>query len=171
MSNDRFFGQGLRENRANVSGFELAPGHKYEMYELGFEDMISPRLAATWSWNGEDTVYASYARYYPAASSLPRAASWARNNRATIRAFFDAEGNLIGVDPVASSSGKFFQPDMDPRSIDELVVGHSRQLSPRWTAKVHGRYRYATSGLPTAEGTGRLLGVIEALRKEAVEGK
>lgn len=145
FSNDRFFGQGLRENRDNASGFELAPGHKYEMYELDFEDMVSPRLAATWSWNGEDTVYASYARYYPAASSLPRAASWARNNRATLRAFFDAEGNLIGVDPVASSSGKFFQPGMDPRSIDEFVVGHSRQLSPRWTGKVHGRYRYGAN--------------------------
>ena len=36
---------------------------------------------------------------------------------------------------------------------------------------VHGRYRYASSGLPTTEGTNRLLGVIEALRKEAVQGR
>jgi hypothetical protein len=34
---------------------------------------------------------------------------------------------------------------------------------------VHGRYRYAASGLPTTEGTNRLLGVIEGLRKEAVD--
>ncbi len=145
LSNDRFYGQGLRENRNNVSGFELSPRSKYKMYELDWEEMISPRLAATWSPNGRDTVSASYARYYPAASSLPRAASWARNNRATLRAFFDAEGELIGIDPVASSSGKFFQPGMDPRSIDEYVVGHARQLSPRWSARVHGRYRYAAN--------------------------
>src|SRR5262245_19846759 len=35
---------------------------------------------------------------------------------------------------------------------------------------VHGRYRYAASGLPTTEGTNRLLGVIEALRQEALKG-
>jgi len=156
LSNDELYGQGLRENSANVSGFELAPGSKYKMYEIDFEDMISPRLAATWSHDGRDTVYASFARYYPAASSLPRAASWARNNRATISAFFDAEGNLIGTDPVASSSGKFFQPDMDPRSIDEYVVGHSRQLSRRWTAKAHARYRYGANFWEDTNNTARL---------------
>lgn len=156
LSNDEFFGQGLRENSGNVSGFELAPRSKYKMYELDFEDMISPRLAATWAYNGEDTVYASYARYYPAASSLPRAASWARNNRASIRAFFDAGGNLIDSESVASSSGKFFQPDMDPRSIDEIIVGHSRQLSRRWTGKVHARYRYGANFWEDTNNNARL---------------
>ena len=47
--------------------------------------MIQPRLGATWAYNGKDTVYASFARYNPAASSLPRAASWARNLAATHR--------------------------------------------------------------------------------------
>ena len=49
------------------------------MYEIPFSKMIQPRVGATWAYNGKDTVYASYARYNPAASSLPRAASWARN--------------------------------------------------------------------------------------------
>jgi hypothetical protein len=31
-----------------------------------------------------------------------------------------------------------------------------------------GRYRYAAAGTPTAEGTAKLLGAIEALRREAV---
>jgi hypothetical protein len=35
----------------------------------------------------------------------------------------------------------------------------------------HGRYRYAAAGQPTAAGTVKLLGKIEALRQEAVEGK
>jgi hypothetical protein len=34
-----------------------------------------------------------------------------------------------------------------------------------------GRYRFAAAGHPTTEGTNRLLGTIEALRKEALEGK
>ncbi len=142
MSNDKLYGQGLRENSSNVSGFEVAPTNRYLMHEDDFEDLLSPRFGATWSYNGRDTVYASWSKYYPAASSLPRAASWARNNRRSIRAFFDASGNLIGTDPVRSSSGKFFEEGIDPRSIDEYIIGHSRQLGSNWTAKAHVRYRY-----------------------------
>ena len=76
-SNDELFGQGLRENSSNVSGFELDVNSRYKMYELDFDDMIQPRLGAIWSPNGRDSVYANYALYLPAASSLPRAASWA----------------------------------------------------------------------------------------------
>ena len=145
ISNDQLFGEGLRENSTNASGFELAPGNKYKMYEVDWDEMISPRLGATWSYNNRDTLYTSYSRYYPAASSLPRAASWARNLRRSIRAYFDAQGNLIGTDPVRSSSGKFFDDDLDPRSIDEFIIGHSRQLTDRWTGKAHVRYRYGTN--------------------------
>src|SRR6185295_10017857 len=119
LSNDTLFGQGLREVSGNVSGFAPAPGHKYEMYDIGWGDMVSPRLGATWAYNGRDTLYASVARYYPAASSLPRAAAWDRNLAAEIEVNFDANGNFINAAPVASSSGKVFANDLDPRAIDE----------------------------------------------------
>jgi len=141
FSNDKLYGQGLKAVSGNVSGFELAPGHKYLMKEIDFDEMISPRLGATWSYNGKDALYASYARYYPAASSLPRAASWARNLRKEINAYFDADGNLIGVDPLRSSSGKVFQEGIDPRSIDEYIVGYDKQISRSWTGRIHARYR------------------------------
>jgi len=141
-SNDILYGQGLRKNNANLSGFSPAPGHKYEMYEVGFDEMLQPRLGAVWAYNGNDTVYANYARYHPAASSLPRAASWDRSLARTIRAYFRADGSLIGTDPVAGSSGKFFDDDLDPRAVDEYMIGTSRQLSPGWTARVDARYRY-----------------------------
>ena len=142
VSNDDLFGEGLRENSANASGFELAPGNRYKMYEIDWDEMISPRLGATWSYNQRDTLYASYSRYFPTAISLPRAASWARNLRRSIRAFFDEDGNLIGTDPVRSSSGKFFADDLDPRFVDEFIIGHSRQINDRWTGKAHVRYRF-----------------------------
>ena len=141
FSNDKLFGQGLREVSGNVSGFELAPGNKYLMKEIGFDEMISPRLGATWSYNGKDALYASYARYYPPASSLPRAASWARNLRRELDAEFDADGNLIEIAPVRSSSGKFFQDGIDPRSIDEIVVGYDKQISSAWTGRIFARHR------------------------------
>jgi len=104
--------------------------------------MMQPRLSTTWAYNGKDTLYASYAAYNPAASSLPRAASWDRNLAREIFAYFDANGNFIGVDPVRSSSGKFFADDLDPRAIDEYLIGTTRQFTGGWSANAYARYRY-----------------------------
>jgi hypothetical protein len=142
FSNDTYFGQGLRERSGTVSGFELAPGNKYEMYDIGFGETISPRLGAVWSWNGRDTAYASFARYYPAVSSLARAASWDRNISSRILdAAFDADGNFLEIEPLESSSGKVFQDGLDPRYIDEYIVGYSKQISTRWIGRTHLRHR------------------------------
>ncbi len=144
-SNDVFYGQGLRETSGNLSGFEVAPGHQYKMYDIGFDEMIQPRVGATWAYNGRDTLFANWARYNPAASSLPRAASWDRNLARTIRAFFAADGTFIGSDPLGSSSGKFFDDDLTPRRVEEYLIGTSRQLSSHWVGRVHARYRYANN--------------------------
>jgi hypothetical protein len=142
VSRDRLYGQGLREDASTISGFVLAPGNKYKMYEIPFSKMIQPRVGATWAYNGVDTVYASVARYTPAASSLPRAASWDRNLTGTfIDAHFDANGVLFGSAPVGSSSGKLFVDDLTPRRIDELLIGTAKQFSPRLTTRAYWRYR------------------------------
>jgi hypothetical protein len=141
FSNDTYYGAGLRETGQGVSGFEVSPGSKYEMYDIGFDEMIQPRLGATWSWNGREKAYGSYARYNPAASSLPRAASWDRNLQREIFAQFDENGTFLGVDPVRASSGKFFEDGIDPRYIDEFLVGYDRQINSRWTARSSFRYR------------------------------
>ena len=79
MSNDTLYGQGLREDASTLSGYVGSPGTKYKMYEIPFSKMMQPRLGATWAYDGRNTVFVSYAKYNPAASSLPRAASWDRN--------------------------------------------------------------------------------------------
>jgi hypothetical protein len=143
LSQDTFYGQGLRENSSNISGFEVAPGHQYEMYEIDWDEMIQPRLGATWAYNGRDTAYASVARYHPAANSLPRAAAWDRNAFGLIvEAYFDENGNFFGSEPRGSSSGKFFADDLDPRAIDEFLLGTSRQINNRLTGRAFARYRY-----------------------------
>ena len=70
------------------------------MHTIPFAKMVQPRLGATWAYNGKDTVFASYARYNPAANSMPRAASWDRNLDQHQR-LLRRNGNLIGSDPVA----------------------------------------------------------------------
>jgi hypothetical protein len=140
-SNDRLYGQDLKNDDSTLSGLVLALGEKYEMYDIPFSKLLQPRLGATWAYNGRDTVYGHFARYNPAASSLPRAASWARNLAVTLNADFDATGRLFAVQGVRSSSGKLFVEDMDPRRIDEILLGTSFELRPGWSARVYGRYR------------------------------
>jgi len=144
-SNDSLFGQGLQEDSSTLSGYRSAPGNRYNMYELPFKKMIQPRLSVVRSYNGADTVYASFARYNPAANSLPRAASWDRNLVGQfIDAHFDASGRLFAAVPVGSSSGKLFVQDMTPRTTDEYLLGTSMELNTNWSARVYGRYRNST---------------------------
>jgi hypothetical protein len=141
-SNDTLHGQGLKNDSSTLSGYVGCPGCKYTMYSTPFKKMIQPRLGATWAYNGADTVFASYARYNPGVTSLPRAASWDRRlTTRTIRAYFDQNGNLFGVDPIRSSSGKLFVQNMDPREIKEYLLGTSQQITSRWSGRLYSRYR------------------------------
>ena len=142
LSRDTLFGQGLRQDPSTLSGYVSAPGERYEMYVVPFGKTIQPRLGATWAYNERDTVYASYAKYTPAASSLPRAASWDRNLVGTfVDAHFDQQGLLFAAVPVGSSSGKLFVPDLTPRTIHEFLVGTARQFDDNWSARLYGRHR------------------------------
>jgi hypothetical protein len=143
VSHDTLYGQGLKDGQQTASGYTQSTGTTYKMYDIPASKMLQPRIGATWAYNGNDTVYASYAKYNPAASSLPRAASWARNLAVTINAFFDQNGVLYAVAPNAASTGKLFVPNMTPRTTQEFLVGTSRQLKPTLTARAYGRYRYS----------------------------
>jgi len=123
---------GLRRTSRHLR-VRAAVGNKYKMYEIPLGRCCSRVSAPRGRYNGNDTVYASYARYSPAASSLPRAASWDRNVAVTIRAYFDQNGVLFGNDPLASSSGKLFCRRHDPRTVDEYLVGTARQFNSQWS--------------------------------------
>ena len=156
-SQDTLFGQGLREDASALSGFVSAPGNRYEMYKVPFSKMIQPRLGATFAYNGKDTVYASYAKYTPAASSLPRAASWDRNLIGTfIDVHFDASGVAFAAVPVGSSSGKLFVEDLTPRTIHEFLVGTARQFNGNWSARLYARHRRGSHFWEDTNNTARV---------------
>lgn len=157
LSSDTLYGQGLRRKAGTVSGFERDKFSKYKMYELDFQDMIQPRLGAVWAYDGANTIYANFARYMPAASSLPRAASWARNLATLINVYFDQNGRFIGSTPEAASSGKWFQENMDPRTVDEYLLGTSRELGKGWSARFHVRYRYGYNFWEDTENNSRVI--------------
>jgi len=160
-SNDTLYGQGLNEAPGTLSGFIKATGNltslrRYKMYEIPFSKMVQPRISATYAYDGDNTVYASWAKYNPAASSLPRAASWDRNLATTINGYFDASGKLFGSDTVASSSGKLFVADMTPRTTEEYLVGTARKFGSL-SARVYWRYKHTTHFWEDTNNTSRVL--------------
>jgi hypothetical protein len=156
-SQDTLFGQGLREDASALSGFVAAPGNRYEMYKVPFGKMIQPRLGTTFAYNGKDTVYASYARYNPAVSSLSRAASWDRNLIGTfVDVHFDASGVAFAAVPVGSSSGKLFVEDMTPRRVDEFLVGTARQFGRNWAGRLYARHRRGSHFWEDTNNTARV---------------
>ncbi|MDH3902114.1 MAG: TonB-dependent receptor, partial [Xanthomonadales bacterium] len=156
FSQDKLYGEGLKRNPLNYSGFEQALGNRYMMKKIKFGDMIQPRLGAIWDINDRTSMFANYARYYPSASSLSRAASWGRNLRRSIRAYFNEDGTFIDVDPVRSSSGKVFQEGIDPRHIDEYLLGVTYQFTDRLTGRAHVRYRAARDFWEDTNNTARI---------------
>ncbi len=153
-SQDTLYGQGLAK-ADNVAGFVASPGTKYLMHRFSYKDMIQPRLGATWAYNGRDTVFVSTARYMPPANSDARAASWDRNLVQQVNVFFDKNGNLLGVSPNASSSGKWWQDDIKHPQIKEYMIGTSRQIAPNWSSRVYGRYRKGDRYLEDTNNTAR----------------
>jgi len=162
VSKDILYGQGLKANSSNVSGYELAPGEKYKMYTVDFKDMIQPRLGATWNYQEDAAVFVNYAKYNPEASSLSRAASWARNTRKALKVDFDESGEYIENKPASGSSGKFFQEDMTPRSIDEFTIGTSKSLTDQLYVRGHVRHRKGDHFWEDTGNAHRLAGKYES---------
>jgi len=157
-SKDVLYGQGLKNDASTLSGFSLAPGNKYKMYTIPFKKMIQPRVGLTWAYNGTDIVYASFATYNPAASSLPRAAAWDRNIAgAQVNAYFDQAGNYYGNTMTLSSSGKLFADGLTPRTITEYLAGTSKQFTQALTGRAYFRYRKGAHFWEDTNNNGRIL--------------
>jgi hypothetical protein len=158
---DTLYGQGLNNADGTLSGFVLATGttsasRQYKMYTVPWSKLFQPRLSATYAYDGKNTAFVSYAQYNPMASSLPRAASWDRNLATTIQSYFDANGNLFANDPLASSSGKLFVPNMTPPTHNEWIIGTAREFGKDFTGRVYFRYNRGSHYWEDTNNTARL---------------
>jgi hypothetical protein len=142
ISQDTLFGQGLAPNSSNPSGFEIAIGERYEMLKFDYSDMIQPRFGANWDFSDSASAYINYARYHPTASSLSRAASWDRRFGDRIMDVnFDIDGNYIDAEQQSGSGGKLFEAGIKPRSVDEWLIGMTKDVSGDLTIRAHARYK------------------------------
>ncbi len=141
LSQDELIGQGLR--RADTSsGWEEDRGKSYVMKKVDFSDTFQPRLTATWNYSDTASAFASFARYNPAISSLARAASWDRNTGgSTTRVYFDETGTYLDSQTNISSTGKLFVDGINPKTMQEYIIGHQMEWQDSWTIRNHLRYR------------------------------
>ncbi|MDH3274203.1 MAG: carboxypeptidase regulatory-like domain-containing protein [Gammaproteobacteria bacterium] len=142
ISQDTLYGQGLAKNASNPSGFEIAIGQRYEMQKFDFSDMIQPRFGANWDYSDSASAYINYARYHPTASSLSRAASWDRRFGDRIMDVnFDVNGNFIDAEQQSGSGGKLWEANVKPRSVDEWLIGWTKDVSGELSIRAHARYK------------------------------
>lgn len=156
ISKDTLYGQGLRQNSANSSGWEIARGEEYKMYSVDWKDMIQPRLGIDWKYDGQNSVFANYASYNPEASSLARAASWDRSTQQSLKVYFDKDGNFLDSGAASGSSGKMFADNMKPHRIDEITIGTTKALTDRLQLRGHTRYRYGSHFWEDMPNNGRI---------------
>jgi hypothetical protein len=141
MSQDELLGQGLRKADTS-SGWEEARGNTYVMKKVGFSETFQPRLTATWDYSDSASAFVSFARYNPAVSSLARAASWDRSTGgSTTWVYFDENGSYLDSETNISSTGKLFADGLNPRTLQEIMIGHQMAWDNSWTIRNHLRYR------------------------------
>lgn len=168
ISKDTLYGQGLRANAANGSGWEVAMGEKYKMYSVDWKDMIQPRLGIDWKYDGKNSVFANYASYNPEASSLARAASWDRNTQQSLKVYFDENGNYLDSGAASGSSGKLFADNMKPHRIDEITLGTTKAITDRLQLRGHTRYRYGSHFWEDMPNNGRIAAYPESSQSPGV---
>lgn len=141
ISEDKIIGQGLRKADTS-SGWEEARGQSYVMKKVGFDETFQPRLSATWEYSPTASAFISYAKYNPSVSSLARAASWDRNTGgSTTWVYFNEDGDYLDSETNISSTGKLFADDLEPRTVQEIMIGHQMEWSDSWVIRNHYRYR------------------------------
>ncbi|MBT1451289.1 carboxypeptidase regulatory-like domain-containing protein [Glaciecola sp. XM2] len=141
LSQDELIGQGLRPANTS-SGYEEARGNPYVMKKVDFSETFQPRMTATWNYSYTASAFVSFARYNPAVSSLARAASWDRNTGgSTTFVYFDENGGFLDSETNISSTGKLFADGLNPRTMQEFIIGHQMEWGNNWNIRNHLRYR------------------------------
>ena len=161
-SHDTLYGQGLNNADGTLSGYVLATGttsasRQYKMYTMPFEQAVpaarSARPTPTTARTRCSSATPSTTRW-PARCRAPRrgTATWRRRSSA----YFDANGNLFANDPLASSSGKLFVPNMTPPTHNEWLIGTAREFGANFTGRAYFRYNRGTHYWEDTNNTARL---------------
>ena len=97
---------------------------------FGFAQEIQPRVGLSYQLReGEgDKVYAHWGRYYNL-DQKSSARSLAPRRIFQTQTIFDLAGNVLSSGPLASTSGKIIDPDIEPIYSDEVLAGYAAPIA------------------------------------------
>ncbi len=101
-------------------------GDVCDFLRFGFLDEVQPRVGFTYQLRrGKgDKAYANWGRYYNM-DQKSSARSLAPRRIFQTQTIFDLDGNVLSSGPLASTTGKMIDPDIEPIYTDELLVGYA----------------------------------------------
>jgi hypothetical protein len=104
---------------------------------FGFGDEIQPRLGVSYQVReGKgDKAYVNWGRYYNM-DQKSSARSLAPNRIFQTQTVFDLSGNVLSSGPLASTTGKFIDPDIRPIYTDEILVGYATPFASHYSLDV-----------------------------------
>jgi hypothetical protein len=109
---------------------------------FGFADEIQPRIGASYQVRQakSDKAYANWGRYYNM-DQKSSGRSLAPSRIFQTQTIFDLSGNVLSSGPLASTTGKMIDPDIQPIYTNELVVGYATPLTPNLSLDVFAMFR------------------------------
>jgi hypothetical protein len=107
-----------------------------------FGDQIQPRIGVNYNVRAGagDKVYANYGRYYNT-DQKSSGRSLAPRRIFQNQALFDLAGNLVSDGPLASTTGKQIDAELEPTYNDEWLAGYATPIGGDWSADLFFIYR------------------------------
>lgn len=108
-------------------------GDTCRFLRFGFGSEVQPRLGVSYQLRegAGDKAYANWGRYYNMdQKSSGRSLAPARIFQT--QTVFDLDGRTLSSGPLASTTGKMIDPDIEPIYTDELLLGYSTPIASTW---------------------------------------
>jgi hypothetical protein len=102
--------------------------------QFGFKQEIQPRVGVTYQLRDDqgDKLYAHWGRYYNL-DQKSSARSLAPRRIFQTQTVFDLSGRVLSSGPLASTTGKLIDPDIEPIYSDEVLVGYAAPLGDSYS--------------------------------------
>jgi hypothetical protein len=117
-------------------------GDSCTFLRFGFAQEIQPRVGLTYQLrDGQgDKAYAHWGRYYNL-DQKSSARSLAPRRIFQTQTVFDLAGNMLSSGPLASTSGKMIDPDIEPIYSDEFLIGYAAPLAEGYSLDMFFMHR------------------------------
>lgn len=112
-------------------------GDRCDFLRFGFGDEIQPRLGVSFQPRPKagDKTYVNWGRYY-GLDQKSSGRSLAPNRIFQTQTIFDLNGTVLSSAPLASTTGKLIDPDIEPTYTDEIVVGYATPFANDYSVDV-----------------------------------